>query len=84
MPFYRSGCQYELRRPGDYCVCVVANSPHGTQQRRIPVAVDLFLTAIAESAGFEIERLLLARQLRRRDRLNRFLRETVIVLRRPA
>lgn len=75
--------QYELLQPGGRVICVVANSAHGAKQQRIPVAVDLFIASLADALGFEVERLLVARQLRRRDHLNRFLRETALILRRP-
>jgi hypothetical protein len=75
--------QFQLLRPGGRAVCVVANSAHGTKQQRVPVAVDLFVAELAESVGFEVEQFIVARQLPRRDHLNRFLRETALVLRRP-
>lgn len=75
--------QFTLLRRGGGVVCVVGNSAHGSKEHRIPVAVDLLIAALAESIGFDVERLVVARQLRRRDHINRFLRETALVLRRP-
>lgn len=76
--------QYALLRPGSQSICIVANSAHGSKQSRIPVATDLFVASLAETVGFHVEQILIARQLRRRDHLNRFLRESAIVLRRPS
>ena len=75
--------QFELLRPGCQAICIVANSAHGSGDSRIPIATDLLLAVIAADIGFEVEKLIIARQMRRRDHLNRFLRETVIVLKRP-
>lgn len=75
--------QYDLLCPGRQVVCVVANTAHGAAAHRVPIAVDLLLVEIARGIGFEIDRLIIARQLVRRDHLNRFLRESVLVLRRP-
>lgn len=75
--------QFELLRPGSHCVCVVANSAHGTKNQRVPIAVDLLLASLAESVGFDVERIVVARRMRRRDHVNRFLRESAIMLRRP-
>jgi hypothetical protein len=75
--------QYELLQPGGRTVCVISNSAHGSSQHRVPIAVDLFIAAIASSIGFQVEQFLVARQVRRRDHLNRFLRETVLVMRQP-
>lgn len=76
--------QYELLRPGARAVCIVANSAHGSKHQRVPVAVDLLIARLAEDLGFEVERFVVARQLLRRDHLNRYLRESVIILRRPS
>jgi SAM-dependent methyltransferase len=76
--------QYELLQPGGRVICVVANSAHGAQKQRVPIAVDLFIASIADSLGFEVEDLVVARRLRRRNHLNRFLRETALIFRRPA
>jgi hypothetical protein len=70
--------QYELLQPGGRAVCVIANSAHGSSQHRVPIAADLFIAALADAIGFQVEQFLVARQVRRRDHLNRFLRETVL------
>jgi hypothetical protein len=75
--------QFELLLPEAHCVCVVANSAHGTKNLRVPIAVDLLLASLAESVGFDVVRIMVARQMRRRDHVNRFLRESAIVLRKP-
>ena len=76
--------QFELLQTGGQVACVVANSAHGSGEHRVPIATDLLITSIADAIGFEVQKLLVARQLRRRDSLNHYLRETVILLRKPA
>jgi SAM-dependent methyltransferase len=76
--------QYQLLSPGGLSICVIGNSAHGSKQERIPVATDLLISRLGESIGFSLERILVARQLRRRDHLNRFLRESVVIMRRPS
>lgn len=75
--------QIELLRPGAQAVCVVANSSHGSRSHRIPVVSDLLIARIAERIGFEVEKLLIARKMPRRDGMNGFSRESIIFLRRP-
>ena len=76
--------QYALLRPGARAICIVGNSAHGSKKHRIPIAIDLFIATIAESVGFQVERFTVARQLRRRNHLNQFLRETVLTFRKPS
>jgi hypothetical protein len=78
------GRQYFLLRPGGRAICVVGNSAHGSKKNRIPIATDIFTATIANSLGFQVEKFIIARQLRRRDHSNRFLREAIMVFRRPA
>jgi hypothetical protein len=76
--------QYLLLRPGGRAVCVIGNSAHGSKRNRIPIATDLFTATIASSLGFKVEKFIIARQLCRRDHSNQFLRETILIFRRPA
>lgn len=73
--------QYQVVKPGGHVVCVVGNSMHGRKAHPIIVATDLLVASLAELAGFDIVRLQVARQLRRRDHANKYLRETIILLR---
>lgn len=75
--------QFRLAQPNAPVVCVVGNSLHGRKEHPIPIATDLLISALAQAVGFEIEWLQVARQLRRRDHANTYLRETIIVLRKP-
>ncbi len=75
--------QCDLSRPGSLVICVVGNSMHGRTGHPIIVATDLIVTALAQLAGFDVERLQVARQLRRRDHDNKFLRESILVFRKP-
>jgi len=75
--------QLKVARPGGAVVCVVGNSLHGRKDHPIPVATDLLISALAQAVGFDVERVQVARQLRRRDHNNRLLRESVIFMRCP-
>jgi len=78
------GRQYLLLKPGGRAICVIGNSAHGSKKNRIPIATDIFTATIANSLGFQVEKFIIARQLRRRDHSNQFLREAILVFRRPA
>ena len=73
---------YKVLRPGGHAVFVVGNSLHGTDVPAL-VATDLILCKIGQILGFEVENVLVARGLRRRLAGNHFLRESVVVLRKP-
>lgn len=75
--------QLRFARPNAPVVCVVGNSLHGRRNHPVPIATDLLISALAQAAGFEIEWLQVARQLRRRDHSNKLLRESIILMRRP-
>jgi hypothetical protein len=75
--------QYEFAKPGAHVVCVVGNSLHGSNDKAVPVATDLLITALAQEVGFEIKRVQVTRYLRRRDHSEPYLRESVIILQRP-
>lgn len=72
--------QFEYLQAGGRSICVVANSAHGSGSHRVTVATDLLLAQLAQSVGFEIERVLVARRTQRRDSPNPYLRESVIIL----
>jgi hypothetical protein len=60
-------------------VYVVGNSHHGGASESVTIAADLLLAKSAEICGFEVERFIEARRLRRRGD-GQFLRESVVVL----
>lgn len=62
---------------------VVGNSVHGTAEDPVMIASDVMLGRLAELAGFEVEVVLVARDLPRRRTASRFVRESVVVLRKP-
>ncbi len=62
---------------------VVGNSLHGGSTAAYLVATDLIVAAMAKLIGFEVQRAIVARNLRRRLPGNHFLRESLIVLRKP-
>lgn len=70
-------------RGGGYCVYVVGNSVHGTPDSPVMIASDVMLGRLAELAGFDVEAVLIARDLPRRRIESRFVRESVVVLRKP-
>jgi len=71
-----------LRRRGVAAI-VVGNSLHGGKHVPYLVPTDLLVSAIGKDVGFEVERVSVARNLRRRLAGNHFLRESVIILRKP-
>ncbi|MGA7733464.1 MAG: hypothetical protein WCD37_19550 [Chloroflexia bacterium] len=75
--------QYTIAKPNAFVICVVGNSLHGRKNHPVLIATDLLITALAQAVGFEVKELQIARQLRRRDHENQYLRETIIILRRP-
>ncbi|MCA1706417.1 MAG: site-specific DNA-methyltransferase, partial [Actinobacteria bacterium] len=70
-------------RPGAQLVYVVGNSLHGAGDSAFVIAADLLLAEFASNAGFDVERIEVARQLRRRVSGSHLLRESVVFLRRP-
>ena len=75
--------QHAVCKPGAFAFCVVGNSMHGRKGHPIVVATDLIVAALAQLAGFEVVQMQVTRQLRRRDHGNKFLRETILALRKP-
>ncbi len=62
-------------------VYVVGNSVHGHAPNQVVIAADLLIAELAEVAGFVVERLEVARRLRRRVADSDVLRESVVFLR---
>jgi DNA modification methylase len=75
--------QYRALRNGGLAFIVVGNSLHGGQYAPYVVATDLLICELARTVGFVVEKLSIARQLRRRLSGNHFLRESAIALRKP-
>jgi len=75
--------QYCVLRSGGFSFIVVGNSLHGGEYAPYVVATDLLICELALSIGFTVEKLTVARTLRRRLSGNHFLRESVIALRKP-
>lgn len=76
--------QFKVLKQGGHCVCVVGNSLHGGEGGKVPVATDLLVALAAQSVGFTIDRIFVARHLRRRDRQSSpFLRESILLMEKP-
>lgn len=77
--------QFRLARKRGFVICVVGNSLHLRGSHNIPVATDLLIASLAQGVGFEIEKLIVARQLRWKveQPLRRYLRDSIIVMRKP-
>ncbi len=75
--------QYKVLRKGGLAFCIVGNSMHGGQYAPYVIATDILLCELARSVGFIVQKLSVARPLRRRLSGNHFLRESVIALRKP-
>jgi len=70
-------------RPGGALVYVVGNSFHGIGDQGFIVASDLIIAEIARRQGFIIDRIDVARRLRRRHSASPLLRESVVFAKRP-
>ena len=65
-----------------WIVYIVGNSIHGRGPDHFIIAADLLLSELANLAGLTVERVVIARHLRRRFVASPFLRESVVFLRR--
>jgi len=74
---------YKCLRPGGYAVYVVGNSLHGSAEGAYVIPTDITLAMMAREHGFEATSVMVARGLRRRLATNHFLRESVVLLRKP-
>ena len=70
-------------KPGGFAIIVIGNSLHGTRENPCLIPTDLVLSLMGQSLGFELDKLVIARPLKRRLSGNHFLRESVVVLRKP-
>jgi SAM-dependent methyltransferase len=75
--------QYLCLRPNGYNLLVVGNSLHGRAGAAYLIPTDIAVATIAKCIGFKVEHILAARSLRRRLQGNHFLRESIVVLRKP-
>ncbi|MFS8104613.1 hypothetical protein LFM09_46675 [Lentzea alba] len=71
----------KISEAGGRCVLVVGNSVHGTESTSLVIAADLMLARLGEIAGWKVEEIRVARNLRRRGHDSAHLRESVVVLR---
>lgn len=74
---------YQCLRRGGFEVIVIGNSLHGREGEAYLVPTDLALGAIARNVGFSVKQIIAARSLKRRIQGNHFLRESIVVLRKP-
>ena len=77
------GSAWDRLRPGGDLVYVVGNSLHGNEEQGFIIAADLIMAEIASRLGFIIERIDVARRLRRRYSESPFLRESIVFAKRP-
>ena len=78
-----AGC-YRCLRAGGHAVFVVGNSLHGGGDSAYLVPTDLVIADMARGLGFETTEVIIARNLRRRLSGNHFLRESIVVMRKPS
>ena len=74
---------YRCLRKGGHAVFVVGNSLHGGSGSAYLVPTDLAIAGMARSLGFETHETVIARNLKRRLSGNHFLRESIVILRKP-
>ena len=71
-------------KPGGRAIYVVGNSLHGGRASRpYLIPTDLIVSQLAEVVGLEVDDLIVARPLLRRLAGNHFLRDSLVVLRKP-
>jgi hypothetical protein len=71
-------------RSGGQAIYVVGNSLHGSvASPPYLIPTDLILSLLARMLGFEVDNVLIARSLSRRLSGNHFLRDSLVVLRKP-
>ena len=78
--------QMDVLRPGGWIFCIVGNSLHGPRdnpEARVPVAADLIIALISHALGLEMKAIQVARHLTRRTPDYGFLRESILVMRKP-
>jgi len=75
--------QYRCLRPGGRAFLVLGNSLHGCAGKAYLIPTDLLVGQLGKATGFQLERIIIARNTRRRLSGNHFLRESIIVLRKP-
>lgn len=73
--------QFRFLRKNGVAVIVVGNSLHGGKHLPYLIPTDLLVSMIGRAVGFEVDRVAVARNFRRRLAGNHFLRESIIVLR---
>jgi hypothetical protein len=73
--------QFELLQPGCRAICIIGNSAHGRTLPNATVAADLWLSSIARTIGFEVERVITTRRIRRRGEPSELLRESAVIMR---
>jgi hypothetical protein len=73
----------KVLKPHAYAFYVVGNSLHGATNNPYLIPTDLILATLAELVGFRVHKILIARGLQRRLSGNHFLRDSVVVLRKP-
>jgi len=75
--------QFRCLRPGGHTFLVLGNSLHGSAGNAYLVPTDLLVGQLGKYLGFELKQILIARNTRRRLSGNHFLRESIIMLRKP-
>lgn len=74
---------FKALRGGGQCVYVVGNSVHGAKSAPLMIAADVLLGRLGELAGFDVEAVRVARSLPRRNTGSKYVRESVVFLRKP-
>jgi len=72
---------HKMLKSDGLAVYVVGNSLHGGKEKPYLIPTDLVVSELGKLLGFEVEKLIVARPLRRRLAGNHFLRDSVVVLR---
>jgi hypothetical protein len=74
---------HHVLKPGGHAVYVVGNSAHGHGDDGFVIASDIMIATLASAVGFDVSRVAVARRPSRRNVPSRFLRESVVFLKKP-
>jgi hypothetical protein len=75
---------YTCLRRGGRAVIVVGNSLHGGKHDPYVIPTDLIFATVGREIGFDVEAITIARPLKRRLVGNHFLRDSIVILRKPS
>ena len=74
---------FRALRSGGRAVYTVGNSLHGNSEMPYLIPTDLIIAELGKQIGFQVDNVVVARGLKRRLAGNHFLRDSIVILRKP-